>query len=217
MPSKIINLLSLLISIAFSYFITLFVNPYFYPQIIALASFILILSLFKYKSVSLFILSFIINFIIFATQGLNSPVFFLIYFLLFIIAFQNRPVVTLTYSLAIIIFLSQTLDIGFNSIITLASLLLITPIVYFSGKQHLGKIKTEECLGDSETDILLWHSLKLKTALYKIIDTTSILLSHPEFTHSQKEQLKFIRQSAKSILNSSQELTRQIDENSDEI
>ena len=217
MATKIIKLLILSFSIILAYFISLSTNNYFFPQIIAFSSILLFISLFKYKTVSIFFLSFIINFIIFITQGLNSPVFFLIYFLLFIIAFQNKPTVTLSYSLILIVFLAQTLDIGFNSIITLTSLLLITPLVYFSGKQYIDKLKTEDCLGDSETDILLWHSLKLKTALYKIIDSASILLSHPEFTPSHKEQLKFIKQSAKSILNSSQKLTQKIDKNSDEI
>jgi hypothetical protein len=217
MASKIFKLTTLISTIILAYFASILIDSYFYPQIIALATLVLIVSLFKYKKISTIILSFIINFIIFITHGLNSPVFFLIYFLLFIIAFKNKPVITLAYSLVLIIFLSQTLNLNFNSVLTLISLLLITPLVYFSGQQYLAKINTENCLEDSETDILLWHSLKLKTGLYKILDSVSLLLSHPEFTHSQKEELKFIKKSAQSLVNSSQKLTQKIDENSDEI
>ena len=81
--------------------------------------------------------------------------------------------------------------------------------------KFLKKHKNEEIITDDETDVLLWHSLKLKTGLYQIIDSSSELLSAP-LTPTQKNQLHKIKESAKSLLNSSEKLTQKIDQESDE-
>lgn len=184
------------------------------PQIIALISIIfLFLSLFK-KVFSLHLITFIISLIIFDSQGLNSPFFFLIYFLLFTIAFQNPPTTTLSYSLTLIILLSQSLDSP-ESLLPLISLLFVTPLAWFIGKQYLDKTKTDLDFEISETNILLWLSLKFKTGICQIIDNCSELLSTP-LLPSQKEKLKYIKDSAKSLLNSSEKLKKEIDDQTDD-
>jgi hypothetical protein len=189
---------------------------FYIPQIIAFASIILIAISLKKKVLNIFLLTFIINLLIFSTNGLSSPFFFLIYFLLFILAFQNPPSVTFACSLTVILFLSSTL-INLNSVITLASLLLITPIVWFIGHQFLQKEKTENCLSVDETAFQFWIKLKFKTGITKIIDSASILLSQPQLTPSQKEEVKFIKDSAKNLLNSSNKLSDEIEHSKDEL
>lgn len=185
----------------------------FVPQIIALISIIFIfLSLFK-KFFSLHLVAFIISLIIFDSQGLNSPFFFLIYFLLFTIAFQNPPTTTLSYSLILILLLSQSLN-SKESLLPLISLLFVTPLAWFIGKQYLDKTKTDLDIEISETNVLLWLSLKFKTGICTIIDNCAELLSTP-LQPSQKEKLKYIKDSAKSLLNSSEKLKDEVDKQSD--
>ena len=196
-----------------AYFVS-FSNAYI-PQAIALASTILIYISLRKKTLNIFLLTFIVALLVFSTQGLGSPLFFLIYFLLFIIAFQNPPSVTLSYSLVLIILLSITLDN--RSILPLISLLFITPIAWFVGRQYLEKQKTDFCIAADETAFLFWLKLKFKTGITKIIDSASILLSQPQLTPTQKEEVKFIKDSAKNLLNSSDKLSNEIEHSDDEI
>ena len=209
--------LSVIFYFLISIFSFLFANSnyaYYSPQIIALTSIIIIVLYFFKKILSLHLLALLINLIIFATNGLSSPFFFLIYFLLFFIAFQNPATTTLSYSLFLVLTLSNTLNSPLSAI-TLCSLLLVTPLAWFIGRSYLEKIKNEQLISLDETDILLWHSLKLKTGLCQIIDDCSQLLSQP-LSPSQKNQVHHIKDSAKNLLSSSQKLTQEIDQSSDE-
>ncbi len=211
---KIISILLFFFVSLLSYFFSISSFTYLAPQIIALFSIIfLILSIFKKPSIHL--LALIVNLIVFSTNNLNSPFFFLIYFLLFIIAFQNLPSVTLSYSLFLVLIFAQSLN-SFNSAIVLSSMLLVTPLAWFIGKEYLNKRKVENYLTKDETNIFLWFSLNFKTAIYQIIDSCSELLSQPQLLSSQKETVKKIKDSAKSILKSSERLTEEIDKESDE-
>lgn len=188
------------LNIVFYFFLTslagyLFsITPYthFLPQLIAILA---IIALFiNRKSYFIFHVSLIINLIVFATGGLTSPVFFLTYFLLLIIAFQNTPSVSLAYALIQIIFFSQSLNSPL-SLLTLASLTLITPLAWFIGQNR-------QYLATDETNFFLWLSLKLKTSVTQIVDSASILLSHPNLPYSDKQELHTIKSSAKNLLNS---------------
>ena len=202
----IVSLLSFLFSISnFTYFT---------PQLIAIISIVILILYFTKKTFSVHLTAFLINIIVFATGSLNSPFFFLVYFLLFFIAFQNPATTTLSYSLFLVLILSQSLN-SFLSAISLSSLLLITPLAWFIGRQFLAKIKDDQIISADETDVLLWHSLKLKTGLCQIIDTSSEIISTPLST-TQKEKINKIKSSAKSLLNSSEQLIKQIDQESDE-
>ncbi len=212
--TQIISILFFLFSSFAAYLISVSSLSNFIPQIIALVSTIFIfISLFK-KHFSLHLIAFIISLTVFYTSGLSSPFFFLIYFLLFTVAFQNPPTITLSLSLILILLLSQSLDSP-ESLIPLFSLLLITPLSWFIGKQYLDKTKVENDISFDETNVLLWLSLKFKTGICQIIDNCSELLSTP-LQPTQKEKLKYIKDSAKSLLNSSEKLKDEVDSQSDE-
>lgn len=213
MPQIISIILFFLISL-FSFFFSVSNFLYFAPQLIALVSIAILILYFTKKTLSIHLIALLINIIIFATNGLNSPFFFLIYFLLFVIAFQNPATTTLSYSLFLILILSQSLN-SLISVISLSSLLLITPLAWFIGKQFLAKVKDDQIIAADETDVLLWHSLKLKTGLCQIIDTSSEILSTP-LSPTQKEKINKVKDSAKSLLHSSEQLIQQIDQESDE-
>jgi len=213
MPQIISIILFFIVSL-FSYLFSISNSIYFAPQLIALISIAILILYFSKKIISIHLIALLINIIVFATNSLNSPFFFLVYFLLFVIAFQNPPTTTLSYSLFLVLILSQSLN-SFISVISLSSLLLITPLAWFIGKQYLEKIKDEKIIAEDETDILLWHSLKLKTGLCQIIDNCSEILSQP-LSHIQKEKIHYVKESAKSLLNSSEKLTQKIGEESDE-
>lgn len=213
MPQTINIILFFLISII-SFFFSISNLTYFAPQFIAVISATIIILYLIKKTFSIHLIGLLINIIIFSTNGLNSQFFFLIYFFLFTVAFQNPPTTTLSYSLFLILILSQSLN-SINSLISLSSLLLITPLSWFIGHQFLEKNKDDQIIANDETDILLWHSLKLKTGLSQIIDSSSELLSSP-LTPTQKNQTIKIKDSAKSLLNSSEKLIKKIDFESDE-
>jgi hypothetical protein len=211
--SQFLNIFTFVFIAITSYFFANSSLEIYTPQLIALISIIFIILLFK-KHLSIHLISFIITLIVFSTHGLNSSFFFLIYFLLFTIAFQNPPTTTLFYSLILIIMLSQSLD-SVQSLIPLSSLLFITPLSWFIGHLYLDKIKTEAELINDETDVLLWLSLKFKTGICEIIDSSAELLSTP-LQPNQKERLHHIKDSAKSLLNSSEKLKDEIDEQTDD-
>lgn len=86
----------------------------------------------------IFILNTLILLLIFSTGSISSPLFFLLYFLGFGIAFVFEPAVTFIFVLgAILIFLPDAL-IGdtLGNFIKLGSLLLISPLAYFFGKEY---------------------------------------------------------------------------------
>jgi hypothetical protein len=211
---QIINIILFFLISLFSFFFSVSGFLYYAPQLIALVSIAILILYFTKKTLSIHLIALLINIIIFATNGLNSPFFFLIYFLLFVIAFQNPSTTTLSYSLFLVLILSQSLN-SFVSVISLSSLLLITPLAWFIGKQFLAKVKDDQIISADETDVLLWHSLKLKTGLCQIIDTSSEIISTP-LSLTQKDKIKKIKDSAKSLLSSSEKLTHQIDQESDE-
>ncbi len=214
---KLSPILSLSLVALASYLFSISPATYFTPQLIALLAIITTVYLFTKKSVNstlILLSSAIITLLVFTTNGLNSPLFFLIYFLLLIIAFQNPPTTTMAYSLVLILLLSQSLN-SISSLLPLLSLLLITPLAWFIGRQYLENQTLNQNLAISETDILLWHSLKFKTGITTIIDLCSQLLSTP-LTPSQKQHSQKIKQSAQNLLNSSQKLARRIDNQTDE-
>jgi hypothetical protein len=207
------TLLFLSLATLISFLFSLSSFTYFSPQVIALLALITTACLFK-KIPFILPVSALISLLVFITNGLNSPAFFLIYFLLFVIAFQHPPSITLSYSLLLIILLSQSLN-SLNSLLPLLSLLLITPLAWFIGKQYLDNRKMADDLSIDETDTLFWHTLKFKTGITVIIDLVSQLLSTP-LTTTQQEYGKKIQKSAKDLLKSSQKLVQKIDTQTDD-
>lgn len=188
------------LTVVVSYLLSLTPLLSFLPQLVALLSIITVVC-FRHKISPFYPVSLIINLIVFATNGLNSPFFFLVYFLLFVIALKYRPSQSLILTLTIIIFLSQSLN-SLLSLIPLLSLLFITPLVWFVSRQS-------QTIAIEETDFLLWLNLKFKTGISTIIDLSSQLSTTP-LNYSQKEQIKRIRSSSQNLLNSAEKLTKEI-------
>lgn len=209
---SIIGLLTL--TAVIPYLLSLTNISIFLPQLIALLS-LLFFIFNKYKLPVIYLVSLIVNLIIFSTNGVQSPLFFLIYFLLFVTAFQFPPSTSLSLSLVIFLLLSQTLN-SYSSLLALLSLLFITPIVALISLQTQKQNKIISTVAVEETDLLLWLNLKFKTGIGAIIDSSSQLLSTP-ITPIQKDHLKNIKNSAKSLLHSADKLTNEIGQPSDEI
>jgi predicted membrane protein len=93
----------------------------------------------------IFILNTIILILIFSTGALNSPVFFLLYFLGFGIAFVFEPSVTFIFVLgAILIFIPEVLRADLLiGLLKVGSLLLISPLAYFFGREYRKTDKQE--------------------------------------------------------------------------
>jgi len=169
-----------------------------------------------------------------STGGLTSPLFFLIYFLMFGLALLFEPPITLSLTLAMIVFflLTPTKEEPLTEILQLFSLILITPLALFFGKQYLRVLEDEEkikilreeseilerAIQAEETNILLWATLELKKDLTEILDRVSLLLADvAHLTLSQKENLQKIRDRAKNLLKTGQRLKEEVDRLTDEL
>ncbi len=97
----------------------------------------------------IFILNTIILLLIFATGSISSSLFFLLYFLGFGIAFVFEPPAIFVFIVgAVLVFLPDTLKGDtFGNFIKVGSLLLISPLAYFFGREYRKSDKQE---GDIE-------------------------------------------------------------------
>jgi len=171
--------------------------------------------------------------LVISTGGLTSPLFFLIYFLMFGLALLFEPLISVSLTAIIVLFFlfTPTKEEPLNELLQLFSLLLITPIALFFGKQYLKvlqdeeKIKIleeeeeiiEEQMEKEETDILLFTCLELKKGLTEILDQTSHLLADlSHLTVNQKERLGKIRERATQLLQTGQKLKEEVDKTTDE-
>lgn len=224
MNPQIISILKLSIGPFLSSVFIFFPDAKIYSvQLIALISIVTILISLQKKRISKVALSVLVNTIIFSTGGLNSPVFYLIHFFIFTLASIYPPSTTLSYSLIVTLFLINSLD-SFQSILTLISLPLITPLAYYIGKLGQDNIKKSQQIkvdldqiGHHESNFFLWFSLTFKNKIHSIIDTTSQLLSNPQLNYGQKQKLKDIKHSSKTLLKTATKLATNIDTETDEI
>ena len=184
---------------------------------------------FTANPVNLIIFSAVVLLLVSETGGLESPIFFIIYFLLFGTALLSSTPIILTLTFLIMIFFSPSL-VSTNAAIQLSSLLLITPLAIFFGRQYLqllnqqGEIlilkKTnetnEKSLAQQETNTLIWLSLNLKNALVEINNNLSRLLA--DLAHLTPEQSKILKKTHQQIhhlLEESQNIKQLIDEETD--
>ncbi|HUS60513.1 MAG TPA: hypothetical protein VMX76_04040 [Nevskiaceae bacterium] len=168
-----------------------------------------------------------------STGGLTSPLFFLVYFLMFGLALLFEPAITFSLAVGMILFFVVTTsqESLLEEILSLFSLLLITPLALFFGKQYLKllesreKIKilkqetaiTNEQIKKEETDVLMWTTLELKKDLSEILDHVSHLLSDlAHLTVSQKERLLKIRGRTLHLLKTGEKLKEEVDKATDE-
>lgn len=206
---------------------------------------VLILAYFLIRLIIHKVLNYILDIIMFtailllilsSTGGLNSSFFFLIYFLLFAVALLFDPPITLTLTLSLIIFFANTLN-SLHSALQLISLILITPLAIFLGKQYLRLLESNEKIkilskkakllrlqGDAleasvrneETNSLLWLCLDFKNGLLKITHQASELLADiGRLSWTQKEKLQSIHETAKGLLKSGEKLKEKIDRETD--
>ena len=93
----------------------------------------------------IFILNTIILLLIFATGSISSSLFFLLYFLGFGIAFVFEPPAIFVFIVgAVLVFLPDTLKGDtFGNFIKVGSLLLISPLAYFFGREYRKSDKQE--------------------------------------------------------------------------
>lgn len=93
----------------------------------------------------IFILNTIILLLIFATGGISSSLFFLLYFLGFGIAFVFEPPAVFVFIVgAVLVFLPDALKGDtFGNFIKIGSLLLISPLAYFFGREYRKSDKEE--------------------------------------------------------------------------
>jgi hypothetical protein len=179
------------------------------------------------------IFTMIILLLVISTGGLTSPLFFLVYFLMFGLALLFEPLISLSLTVAMVLFFLFTPSQAEpkNELLQLFSLVLITPVALFFGKQYLKvlqdeeKIKIleeeekimEEQIGCEESDILLWTCLDLKKGLTDILDETSQILADLSHLNThQRERVIRIREKALKLLQSSQKLKNEIDKTTDE-
>lgn len=94
----------------------------------------------------IFILTTLILLLIFSTESINSPLFFLLYFLGFGIAFVFEPIVTFIFVIGtVLLFFPEAAKADTtNNLLKLGSLLLISPLAYFFGKEYQKTDKQDE-------------------------------------------------------------------------
>jgi hypothetical protein len=97
------------------------------------------------------ILTALVLILIIDTGGLTSPLFFLLYFIPFAICFVLFPEAAVVYLLGVaLLFLPTALEGDvINNLIKLGSIVLITPLAFFFGKEY--KIVSEHQQQDNET------------------------------------------------------------------
>lgn len=86
----------------------------------------------------IFVLNTVIFIVVFSTGSINSALFFLLYFLAFGVAFVFEPAITFIFVLgALLIFFPDVIkgDLTTN-LLKLGSLVLISPLAYFFGKEY---------------------------------------------------------------------------------
>ncbi len=152
---------------------------------------------------------------------------------MFGLALLFEPTITLTLALAMVLFFAfqPGKKEPLVQALQLLSLLLITPLAMFFGKQYLRVLENEEKIKileeetqimeeeieKEETDVLMWSSLELKKGLAEILHQTSDLLADvAHLTLRQKEKVGKIRQTASELLKTGQKLKEEVDKTTDE-
>lgn len=100
----------------------------------------------------IFILNTVVLLLIFSTGSIHSVLFFLLYFLVFGIAFASKPSMVFIFTLGVIlIFLPEALrDNVLENLIKLGSLLFISPLAFFFGKEFKNRDEEEEKIESME-------------------------------------------------------------------
>lgn len=184
----------------------------------------------RQKALDAVILTMVVLLLIFSTGGASSPLFFLSYFLLFGISFLFEPKLSIVYSVILIIFFAFESGGNPSSLIKVFSLILVSPLALFFGQQFLqtladkNRIKiyqdkwltNEKSLENEETSSLLWLSLNLKEKLAEISEiSANLLINISSLSPHQVHSIQKIKEKADTLLAESDELKRELDEETD--
>lgn len=176
------------------------------------------------------IFTMVVMLLVVSTGGLISPLFFLIYFLLFGLSLTLEPPVTIILTTCLIIFFYiNSPNATFDNLLPLMSLILITPLALFFGRQYLqlmqqkGEIKilkikeqvAKHNITEEETNTLLWLSLNFKNGIVKIIDSLSQVLAKPGLSFNQKNHLQIALHNSQKLLQTGKILEEKIDKQTD--
>lgn len=185
----------------------------------------------KNKLIPSLVLTMVVLLLVLSTGGLISPLFFLIYFLLFGLSLTLEPAVTVPLAAGLIIFFFiDNPSHSFDNLIPLLSLILITPLSLFFGKQYLkvlnqkGEIKflkkkeqkTSQDISQEETNVLLWLNLNLRKGISQIVDLITQTLEKSALSYSQKQNLKQALKTGKRLLKTGKALAEKVDQQTDE-
>lgn len=149
-----------------------------------------------YRVVESIIYTFIVSSIVLSTGGSISPLFFLLYFLLFALSLLLEPMVSVTTALTLIIFfffsISETNSL--NELVSLSSLLLITPFALLIGKEYLKVQQSKQTITDltnsvvnTKKDHFLFLTLVLKNHVQAISNAAQNFLGDHDLDTIKKQ------------------------------
>jgi len=120
-------------------------------------------SLFSGNPVELFGLISIIMLMVSLTNGLSSPLFFFLYFILFLLAFMCESITIWIFLTSILLFFLPIVlqNTSSDSLIKMGSLVLISPISYFIGKEFERRQLLNRKI-ESKTDEIIQEARLLK-------------------------------------------------------
>lgn len=142
------------------------------------------------------------------TGAAHSPVFFLLYFLLFAISLLFEPFQAglVTVAILIIFLFGSWPNFDNQSLINLATLILVTPLAIILGKKYLetlenlGKIQIlNQIISKEETDSLLWLSTQAKPTLASLIEQVNDLPDKSDSLQKIKEDLTLLYKSTETL------------------
>ena len=176
------------------------------------------------------ILTLVILLLVSSTGNAGSPLFFLIYFLLFGLSLTLEPSIVAILSFILIIFFflingKQALE----HILPIFSLLLITPLALFFGRQYLQVLKqkglikilkkkqnqAETNITKEETNSLMWLNLNFNYAMIKTIDLVSQVLARARISFSERQNLTEVLRINKKLFQTGKLLKEKIDQQTD--
>lgn len=151
----------------------------------------------------IFALTTIILFMIFSTNGLGSPLFFLLYFLSFGIALVFEPITILVFILGIIlVFMPDMLQNDLmGNVIRIGSVLLISPLAFFFGKEfRRDEAQQEELEAMSERSAAAGETISNEIGQVLENEKTTLKAEDVEKLNEILEQADDLRQESKNSI-----------------
>ncbi len=174
------------------------------PQVFAGLTLALTISWFYQKQLNLYLLNAALVLLVLSSGGLTSPWLFVLYFILFLSALQNHPLVILVHSLSILVVLMQFVT-KLPHLITLLSLVIVSPLIYFTSKLNQDLEKTANKLSTEQTNVLFWLSLSFKRQVQQNLEILQKLSSETNNSNAKK-QIETLTENHKNFLKTGQKI-----------